>query len=399
VLPIGFDPLLADSYRALPRLLTEQCRDGGCKGITADPVADLRELSSRLERRTLRGTVLDAEGRPSPRSLNATGLAAMVLAGDLNTYLQAALPAAIRSALDGRARPLLRLIRPAAGPPLRLKELSLGLNVATVCADTPLSYSIAEPLDARPQKMAAALSSRPDADLGPFSRRVVGSFSVDEQCRLYPPTQVPRPPASAPLPDVPALLVNGRLDVRTPVENARLVAAELPRAQLVTVPGNGHDPFDTDVSGCVTRAIGRFFSNRRVGTPCAGRDNAVPPLPLAPRSLARVAPAPGTPGDRGRVLRAAIETMHDVRTAWYQHAGAGFAGQSGGGLRAGRWQLFDSDLFVLRGVSWVPGVRVTPRRGVTGVLGGRRVHLEARFARGALPRSQRNVRGLGAYLN
>lgn len=42
--------------------------------------------------------------------------------------------------------------------------------------------------------------------------------------------------------DVPALVVHGELDAIVPVSNARLLAARIPRAELVELPGRGHAP-------------------------------------------------------------------------------------------------------------------------------------------------------------
>jgi pimeloyl-ACP methyl ester carboxylesterase len=42
--------------------------------------------------------------------------------------------------------------------------------------------------------------------------------------------------------DVPALVVHGELDRIVPVANGRLLAARMPRAELVELPGQGHAP-------------------------------------------------------------------------------------------------------------------------------------------------------------
>lgn len=411
--PDGVDKLLLDSWARLPRILADQCAKGACRGITADPLGDLRALSARLERAPLRGTVVDGRGRRRPATLDAVGLTALVVAGDLNPHLQAAVPAAVRSALTGDAAPILRLVEPAIGPRLPLRVLSLGLNVATTCEDTRLSYALTTPLEQRPPLMAAALAATPAASLGPFSRAVVEAASVDQQCRDWP-QDAARGPVDAPLPAVPTLLLGGTLDIRTPLENDAAVAAQIPGAQLVAVPGNGHDEIDTDLSGCVHRALARFFADRPVGTPCAGVSNEVPPQPVAPRSLAATPPAPGVRGARGRVLAAAVGTVDDVRESLLQVQGAGLADRRGGGLRGGTWALSGPTGVVLAGARWVPGVavsgrlssrlgryrgsvrvraphglggrlRLDPRRGLTGVLGGRRVRLPENDVRGAVP--------------
>ena len=117
--------------------------------------------------------------------------------------------------------------------------------------------------------MDAAVAAAPEARLGPFSRPLVAAISVDRQCLRWPvgPHRHHEHPAPE---DVPALILGGSLDVRTPLENDRALAALMPRAQLVVVPGSGHDEIDSDVDGCVRRALTRFFAGRRVGDPWRG---------------------------------------------------------------------------------------------------------------------------------
>jgi hypothetical protein len=364
---------------------------------------------------------VDRTGRRRAASIGGVGLVSLLLAGDLNSHLRAALPAAVRSAVAGDASPLLRLIKAGIGPALGLKDLSYGLNAATTCSETNLPYPLETPFADRPGKIADGLAALPDAALGPFGRALVARTSTAEQCRLWPPGRAVLP-ATTPLPDVPALILSGRLDVRTPTENAQAVAAELPHSTLVTVPGSGHDEIDTDISGCVARAMFRFFSNRRIGRACQRTSDAVPPAPLAPTALEQLAPHRGTPGDRGRVLRAAVDTVGDVRESFFQNADAGLPSTGGGGQRGGTWHTRGQTGFVLRGVEWCPGVKLTGRltsrlgrydgvvrvsapkglggslrfdrrRGVTGVLGGKRVKLPARAVRGAVEPALQHVLG------
>src|SRR3954465_6115101 len=45
----GLDPFGFSSLRALPRVLSQLCRGGGCNGIASDPAADLATVVKRLE--------------------------------------------------------------------------------------------------------------------------------------------------------------------------------------------------------------------------------------------------------------------------------------------------------------------------------------------------------------
>jgi pimeloyl-ACP methyl ester carboxylesterase len=135
--PNGPEPFLLDTYRNLPRVLREQCRAGRCRGITNDPVADLAALVQRLNASgPLRGTYVDERGRRRRTAYASPDeLAFLLIEGDLNPLLQAALPGAISAARRGDLSALMRLRRIGQGAPTRTSDLSIGLNVTTGCLD------------------------------------------------------------------------------------------------------------------------------------------------------------------------------------------------------------------------------------------------------------------------
>ena len=62
--------------------------------MTDDPVADVQALVARLARGPLRGQVFDTRGRRTSTAYHtAEELSFLITAGDLNPFLQAALPA------------------------------------------------------------------------------------------------------------------------------------------------------------------------------------------------------------------------------------------------------------------------------------------------------------------
>jgi pimeloyl-ACP methyl ester carboxylesterase len=373
----GIDPFLLDTYLRMPRVLREQCARRACAGITKDPVADVAKLVGILEQSGLRGRTYDFRGRPrTTRYDTADDLANILIGADLNPYVQAALPAAIRAAAGGDPAMLLRLRRAAAGPPTRLAELSAGLNVTTNCQDARLPYALSTPLDQRPALLEQGLAGYDDKALYPFTHATVATNSIAHDCLLWPATDGISPPSPAPLPDVPTLVLDGRLDLRTPLENGLELARELPRAQVVTVPGTGHDELDSDVTGCTVVALRRFVGDRRVGDPCRGKTNAVYPYPIAPRSPRGFRPAPGTHGRRGRVVSAAIVSAIDARVAVLQDLFAGFERLRGGGLRGGSYELRGNARLILRRYRYVAGVRVSGRLWLGGLDAGGRVRVD-----------------------
>ncbi len=358
--PRGIDAFSTDTYARMPRVLLAQCARSRCAGITRDPVADVAALDERISAHPLSGPVPDALGVGHQIEIdNAGELANLIVAGDSNPFLQPAIPGAVVSALHGDPTPLLRLRRIAVGPPVPRTRLSAGLNIATFCEDSVLPYSVAAtPLASRPQITAAALAAVPSADFGPIDRQAAFSTSIARACEQWPRDWF-APASDAPLPDVPALILDGELDLRTPMENGRETAAELPRAQVVVVPGVGHDELDSDSSDCTIRALQRFVAGRSVGDPCRHAANQIAPYPVPPASIAAVTAAPGSTGEAAQIATAASLTAIDAYASLLQRAFAGFAHLSGGGLRGGR---FSGDLdgsLNLTGDSYVPGVRVT----------------------------------------
>lgn len=410
VSPGGVEPFLLDTYSRMGRVLREQCARSRCKGVTTDPVADLAALVPRLAAGSVSGRVYDTRGRPGTATFR-TGeeLFDALIAGDLNPYLQAALPGALAAARAGDEAPLARLRHVAAGGPTPTADLSGALNVVTSCQDVRLPYALTTPVADRRTQGEAALAALPPAAYAPWDPETVFDASYVDDCLQFPDAGAA--PSAAPLPAVPTLVLSGRLDLRTPLENGVALKAELPTATRVLVGGTGHDVLDSDLTGCAARALDRWERGRDVGTPCAGKTNAVTVLPQPPRGLAAYPEAPGIAGDRGRVLLAALDTVQDARLTLLQRLFAGLDG-SAGGLRGGRLSApEDLSRITLRNYSYLRGVRVTGSfrsnrgritgtvvvrgpaaldgtlqitpGGATGTLGGRAVRYRERSARAA----------------
>jgi pimeloyl-ACP methyl ester carboxylesterase len=405
------DPFLLDTYRNFPRVLDEQCSRDRCRGITNDPVADVAALASRINTRgALRGSYFNAAGQRVTTSFGTPDeLSFLLTAGDLNPFLQAALPAALSAARLGDPALLMRLRPMGQGGPTAEKDLSFGLNVTTGCEDVALPYPlVATPIADRPAVAQAALAAIPPANFGPFDPQTVLRTSYADDCLQWPGDPNVLPSFNGPLPNVPALLLGGRLDTRTPIENAFETHAQLPESTVVALRGSGHDALDSDVTGCTAQALRRFVNGVPVGQPCAGRDNGVRPFPLPPTALAQFRSAPGVGGDRGRKLFATLASIDDARLSTLQALFGGLPTR-GGGLRGGSYSASDAldGTLRLRRYSYLAGLRVSgdlkvvdarirgtvrvsgratgtitiDRRGnATGVLEGKRVHFSASAA-------------------
>jgi pimeloyl-ACP methyl ester carboxylesterase len=364
----GPDPFYLASLEAVPRALRSLC--GRRCDWTRDPVADLAGLVDRIARRgPLRGRVVDSRGRRRNGRLTRLDLFTVLVAGDFDPTLRAAFPGAVRAALGGDAAPLLRLRRRAfevdAEPPPPA-VLSSAVYAATTCEEAPLPWARPTPPDpdARHGQAAARAATIADASFEPFDRETMLRSDTLALCERWPAAPMAPDLGPGPLPDVPVLLLGGEDDLRTPLENARRTAGQFPHARLVVARATGHSVLGSDFSGCALRAFARFVQLRPVPAGCPRVRRAFPPTPPPPRRLDAVTRLRGTSGVRGRVLAAVKLTLRDVAedsiTELIFDPGDPDIAR-GGGLRDGRYRIDGDNTLELRGVAFVPGVRITGR--------------------------------------
>jgi pimeloyl-ACP methyl ester carboxylesterase len=310
-------------------------------------VADVGALVGRIAAGgPLRGRLPDRRGRPRPATLTRYDLFGSLVSGDFEPELRRGYPGAVKAALAGDPAPLLRLKRRSIAIEsggFRPEELSTALYAATTCEEARLPWPRSAPPAQRRPLAAAAAGALAPALVAPFDTATVLGSDVLDLCSLWPPSTRDPTPGPGPLPDVPALLVEGADDVRTPLETARTLAAGLPRAKVVTVAGVGHSPGSAGLSRCAERLAARFLAGQGVSSAC--RDyRPVAPARMPPRSLRGVRP-----------LTAVGQTIEDVidDVAFADDNGRGV------GLRSGRYVLA-RDLRV-RGLSYIPGLSLTGR--------------------------------------
>ena len=350
----GPDPLLRDSFRAVPRVLRELCRSAYCRGVTADPVADMQAAVARMP---LTGSAYDLRGKRESATIDAATLFTLLVIGDFEPSLRTLVPSAVRSAAQGDPAPLLRmakLIEPPPNPQApELEEFSTGLWLATVCSELPFPWDPDAPEAERRAQAESRAAVLDPAQFNPFANNTALSWDIVEMCEHWP---VARRPAVGDLSAVqaPVLLVNGRTDLRTPLENAQAMAARLPAAQVIGIKEVGHSVAGSDPTGCAVAAIDDFISGR-VPVPCAKGAPRMKIRPFAPTDVNALAPAKGTSGKRGRTARAVELTIHDVIAELELIYG------ERGGLRGGALNFDDDGRLVFRGLVYVPGVKVSGR--------------------------------------
>ncbi|HYV14893.1 MAG TPA: alpha/beta fold hydrolase [Conexibacter sp.] len=398
VAPEGVDPFERTTIASIPRVLRTLCA-ADCR-FTRDPAAELGTLVRRLARAPLRGTALDGSGRPHRVSLTRLDLLGMLLGGDFDEYLRAALPAAVHAALHGDPAPLLRL---AAGGGVDVggaADDSDAVFVATTCEDGGVPWPVGTPPAQRRAAVNAVADALPAATFAPFDRATVRAFGTVDLCRGWPESPIAQPlPA---LPSTPTLILSGDDDLRTPRADAVALAARLSGAQLLHVPEAGHGALFSDPTDCSQQAVTVFLDGGAAGT-CRPHRRLLPPLLLAPERLGDVAPVHGMDRLAGRTVRALVLTLGDATDQVLAELISGGSQHPFGGLRSGSGARSPKGLR-LRGYGYVPGVTVTgliatgakrvtlriggsaaphgrltvSRTGIAGVLDGVRVKASAR---------------------
>src|SRR3954447_17967341 len=264
--PDDTDPFGAASYRAMATTLASLCPDR-CRGVTADPAGDLARLADRLRVAPLHGATYTARGSRRRGRLTAVALSDLMFDSDYNPAIRAGIPVAVQAALRHRdAAPLLRLIRATASlaklPPPRIFSAA---RYATVCEETPLPWprgAVTADRAARAREGAAALG--PDAFL-PFRYPEAEADEID-LCLRWPQASAP-PPSGGAYPAVPALVLQGGEDLRTPPAGSARVATAL-GAQRVVIPGVGHAVVGGDPSRCGIRRLYAFLRGRPASARC-----------------------------------------------------------------------------------------------------------------------------------
>lgn len=367
----GPDAFEVPTFQAIAPVLGELCSAGACARISASPLTEVARLAARLSAHPLTGAVYDGFGRRHTTSFSELALLNLLEDGDLNPALRALLPAAVHSALGRDPQPLLRLDLLANGvtpsepgpprPPPEQGQEGNALYWATRCEETLFPWVRGDPVAARKSEATAALHALPSSDFYPFDPELGLARSLLPECVGWPAVSPP-PPPPGPLPSVPTLILSGEQDLRTPTAVARAVAAQIPGAQLLTVPYVGHSVLGTDFSGCAQAAVNAFYEGRPV-VPCEAKPDLFAPTPVTPTKLEYLRSAPGVGGRGGRTLTAVLDTILDIDR---QVVGATLqanqvlpSGTRFGGLRGGYARLSSRSTVQLSRYSLLPGVQLS----------------------------------------
>ena len=254
-----------------------------------------------------------------------------------------------------------------------MADYSEGAYAAVACHDYPTLWDPAAPLSQRRSQLDAARAGLDPATYAPFPNRIwLRSLYIDQivqGCIRWPAPRYPDPPvpAGAAYPDVPVLVLNGDLDVITPMGDAQRAAALFPRSTLVPVSNVGHVTALADYPGCAAGIVRRFIRTLSPGdVSCAARTPEVHVVPEFPRSVA-AAPAARSAGGRDRstprgrrAAWAASWAVGDALARWWLMSGSKGHGLRGGSFTTtGEYLAYEPVRFRLRGVRFVPDLAVS----------------------------------------
>lgn len=384
---------------AAPRVLREVCAGGPCRATIRDAAAELARAARRLQRAPLRGRQVSPNGRVRERRVGEAVLYGLLRRSDEDPLLRAQLPAAIASAARGDGTPLVRLAAGAGGGEPADEGINEARFLATSCLEGRLPWSPDAPLETRGDALDRYVAET-GAAFAPFRPATVLRTSATALCAAWPVTARPEWIPPTPGPDVPVLVLGGREDLRTPLEDARRTAGQYPNAVVLPIPRVGHSTLTSDVSGCALAGTVAFLAGRPFAHCPRGDRLTLPAAPYIPARLRALRPTCHATGLPGRTCSAVALTftglVYDLQ--WAPPALLRLKAESVRlpGLRGGYSTLSKAGL-AFHDYEWIRGVTVSGRigedaatlvvggaaaargtvrldkRGLVGVLGGRRV--------------------------
>ena len=382
----GLDPW----YRTTPVRLRENlalfcARSPLTCPVTPDRVlARVRKAVELLRASPLTTSAPGGDGSETDVTLTPRRVADVLLYSDSAPgYVRESI-AAVEALLAGNPRPLARMVAesevdPADAavrrtPRAELRGYSEGAYLAYACSDYPQLWNVNASFPARENQFAAAVGGLAPGAVSPWTSTEWADteFFTYDYCLHWPKPRVVDPPfpAGGRYPSTPTLVLNGDLDLRTDLYQAREVSANFPRSSYVQVPNAGHVTALYDADSCASSIARTFVETRAMGgTGCLAH---IPEHRIVQRFAEAAADAPpadvasgadrSRPADR-RASRVAVEALADVIDRWYAIPGFG-----GSGLYGGKFTMTSTDTspfasrvwtLALKKLKWTQDVEVS----------------------------------------
>lgn len=337
----------------------------------------LREVLAQVRKQPWQGIGYDAEGTRKHVVVDGTTLLDVTYNAGYAPVNYRELAAALRSALAGYRKPLLRLVAEnvdvidESDP----ADYSEGEYVAVSCQDYPQLFDMAATEEVRKQQLETAIAQQEQTDPKLYAPFTIAEFRASDWSTLDMCLQWPAPaagnPALPPRPTggayhrMPTLVLSGELDtVTTPIEG-RMITRQIPGSRQIVVANSFHVTAISDTDDCAVRIARAFVRHPRRTLPqslvgCAAR---IPPVRALGRYHSRLANMPRADDLIGTATRrqeragtTAAATVADAVDRWWNN----YYGK-GVGLQGGTWK-YKGDrktTFTLQGMQLVKGLAVS----------------------------------------
>ncbi len=255
IMPFHLDPWSRPHPDAMQRVLRLRCeRTGLCDPAEAD--AQVRQVAASLA----------AQPVPFPNS------ARLLTEGAFSNLSIAAIQfafadyvSAIDQASAGDYEPLLALTEALTQiPPPNPIGASPAMEVPVTCNEYSAPFDLGDKLRKRQADFDRGLAELPDNVFGWFSKQgwVDSAWEQVNFCLKYPKPDFSlklRPPYNGPFPDVPVLMLNGDIDLQTPLEMAEQAKTNWPNSVFLTIKDAAHVTLQT--SECSVATALSFLEN------------------------------------------------------------------------------------------------------------------------------------------
>ena len=247
-------------------------RTPSCAAAGATTSTLLSRVVAEVRRKPYLGRAADADGKMRNVRVDAKALVSVAFGATYGPATYTELPGALRAALRGYRKPLLRLTAESlyggsGGNPVDYSE---GLDAAVSCHDYPQLYDMTATPDVRRAQYADSVQAQIASNSRIYAPFSVGEYlrsdwEMADWCLNWPvapaasPAGPPAPPSGS-YPAVPTLVLSGELDsITTPAEGA-LIARDFPAARQVIVANSFHVTADGDTDNCAVLILRQFVT-------------------------------------------------------------------------------------------------------------------------------------------